>query len=464
MITYIRLTNFKSFSSISIDLRGSHGIPKKLALIYGENGAGKSNLILSILFLMQTMDTLTNQMHKNFSVNQITSLQDDEIKQKLLDLAIQERNSSLSDIIHNYWSIGNEKPMEIELGFRLNNHDGHYFASFSKQGIIKEELYGTLKEKAGILFSISQDKSFLSPSCFVTTKYKKELEEEIDKYWGKHTLMSILTYEQTRTNIPYIKNALSPVLLSIKKALQGINILCKVHYGETGRSIVLFQFLNNLEEGFTKAKDNRELLACEDMLNQYFTKLYADIKAVHYHFSKAKEGFHYTLYFDKLISGKICSVPVTMESTGTKKILEIFPLLFSYAAGQTVLVDEIDSGIHDLLMVQIMQMLLDLPAENRGQLIVSTHNTLLLDAVPPENVYVIRADANGNKKITCITEYKFRTQKNNSMRVKYLHGFYEGVPESGDLDFEELVTDTYKRIAQGEKGKVLHTEKGHNNE
>ena len=57
MLSYLRLRNFKSFSDITLDLRGSYGIPKKMAFIYGENGAGKSNLMRSMLFLSNTLKT-----------------------------------------------------------------------------------------------------------------------------------------------------------------------------------------------------------------------------------------------------------------------------------------------------------------------------------------------------------------------------------------------------------------------
>jgi len=57
MITKLRITNFKSFSDITVDFTDRNGNPKPLILIYGENGAGKSNLLLSILFFAQTLDT-----------------------------------------------------------------------------------------------------------------------------------------------------------------------------------------------------------------------------------------------------------------------------------------------------------------------------------------------------------------------------------------------------------------------
>ena len=61
MISFIELWNFKTFSHILFDLRGAHGVPKKLAFLYGENGAGKSNLIRSLLFMSQSFQTLNTR-------------------------------------------------------------------------------------------------------------------------------------------------------------------------------------------------------------------------------------------------------------------------------------------------------------------------------------------------------------------------------------------------------------------
>lgn len=43
MFEYIRLKNFKSFGDIEFNLLDKKGNPKKLILLYGENGIGKSN-------------------------------------------------------------------------------------------------------------------------------------------------------------------------------------------------------------------------------------------------------------------------------------------------------------------------------------------------------------------------------------------------------------------------------------
>ena len=74
----------------------------------------------------------------------------------------------------------------------------------------------------------------------------------------------------------------------------------------------------------------------------------------------------------------------------------------------------------------------------KGQLIVTTHNTLLLKEMEPEEVYIIVIDANGNKEICCITDYEGRTQKTHNMQAKYLRGDYEGVPYVGMIDYSDF--------------------------
>ena len=52
MLKSIKLKNFRSFGNLEANFTTKSGRPKKLIMIYGENGSGKSNLMASILFLM----------------------------------------------------------------------------------------------------------------------------------------------------------------------------------------------------------------------------------------------------------------------------------------------------------------------------------------------------------------------------------------------------------------------------
>lgn len=451
MISYIELQNFKSFSNIFFDLRGSHGIPKKIAFLYGENGSGKSNLIRSLMFICQSFDTLHNQqVLPNIEISKLDILKDEKMKEKFLSEIIRARLYSLQDLIRQNRSIGENAPMVIKVGFYHEGKDGFYSVKFNTETnseiVLEEKLYYTLNERAGLIFDICTDKVNLSPSSFPDTKYKSELLELIEKYWGKHTFISILNNERKTKNHQYFNSRLAPSLCTILRFLSQISTLYKGNDSEAGRIAIPISFLRQLDEGHIENKDDAELLAVQKFLNQCYTQLYSDIKRAYYKFEASDSGYDYELYFDKICGEKEISVPISLESTGTKKILDLFPLIFSSTLGTTVFADEVDSGIHDLLMQDIVKILQEsLDETKEGQFIATTHNTLLLDNLEPENVYVLKTDVLGNKEISCITDYP-RTHKNNSIRHRYLTGIYQGIPEVGYLDFKELVDDTMREV------------------
>ena len=49
MFEYVKLKNYKSFGDVEFNLLDKNSVPKKLILIYGKNGVGKSNLASSFL-------------------------------------------------------------------------------------------------------------------------------------------------------------------------------------------------------------------------------------------------------------------------------------------------------------------------------------------------------------------------------------------------------------------------------
>ena len=51
-----------------------------------------------------------------------------------------------------------------------------------------------------------------------------------------------------------------------------------------------------------------------------------------------------------MIGGQIKSIPSRLESDGTRRILNQFDTIIGSLLGETVILDEIDNGIHDVLM------------------------------------------------------------------------------------------------------------------
>lgn len=457
MISYLHLKNFKSFSDIFLDLRGAHGIPKHVAFIYGENGAGKSNLMLALLFVLQSLETIGNQesvkKFMEFKEEILKESDDDnssEIKHKLLNELARRSFFSLSDILKRYKMFNSVEPLVVEVGFYVNNHNGVYRLECSNDRVISESLNYQIEKRTGTVFSIDRNHdAMLSPKVFFDKNYCAELLENIDKYWGKHTFLAILQDEIEKKNRSYIEKKIRKNLLEIITWFSGLAVWHKGGQGEFVRINLPDGLLYELDSGRIKKKNDIKLKISEDILNQFFTQTYSDIKRAYYVIEPMKQGFHYELHFEKMIEGNMIDIPISQESTGTQKLLTIFPFLV-VGFEKVVCVDEIDSGIHDLLMKVLIENLIDI---TQGQLIVTTHNTLLLESLPHNNIYVISIDANGSKKIVCLKDYPERIQKTNNVRHKYLRGDYGGIPMTEFVDFYHI-----KELVQ--KAQTSHNVKG----
>ena len=193
--------------------------------------------------------------------------------------------------------------------------------------------------------------------------------------------------------------------------------------------------LADLKSGVISKNKIDEIKKYENVLNIFFTQAYADIKSVKYVIEEKDDKIRYKLFFNKMIGGTLKSIPIELESEGTKKIIEEFDTLIGAIMGETVIIDEIDNGIHDLLMKNII---LSIKDEITGQLIITTHNTLLLEILPKECIYILSADYEGNKYINSIKEYGITIQKNHNARDLYFKGLFGGIPTTSYVDFEEI--------------------------
>ena len=140
------------------------------------------------------------------------------------------------------------------------------------------------------------------------------------------------------------------------------------------------------------------------------------------------------------IAGIERGIPVEDESSGIKKLLSLFPSLMSCALGSVTFIDELDSGIHDKMVRDLISQAMDAIG---GQLVVTTHNTSLLETLDPRHVFVIRVDSEGYKEISSFNDIA-KTQGNNNNRIRYGNGLFGGIPLIRDLDLKGIAEDLGK--------------------
>ena len=436
MFTYVKAKNFKSLKDIEFNLNKTKTKTNQFISIYGENGSGKTNIVELFKLLQQSImsratDIAMNKMPKEFW--KIQEEMSDQLPTEIRQIF------QLSFNLKEYRMLDEEEATEIEYGFKINNKDGFYYIKFDDE-IIEEKLYYMAGKQRAYLFQINKENNKitknLNKNIFINEKYNEELIDGIDKYWGKYTFLSLLSFETIEKNKDYIDNNISKNIIEVIDRVW----LMTVHVDKGALKIMPDGFvkvrkLNNIQKGIVKKDKLPEIKKYENVLNIFFTQAYADIKEVKYEINEKEDRIHYELYFNKMIGGQIKSIPSRLESDGTRRILNQFDTIIGSLLGETVIIDEIDNGIHDVLMKNIIVSIKD---EITGQLIITTHNTLLLEVLPKENIYILSTDRNGNKTINSIKEYGIKIQKNNNARDLYFKGVFGGIPTTNYIDFEEI--------------------------
>ncbi len=119
------------------------------------------------------------------------------------------------------------------------------------------------------------------------------------------------------------------------------------------------------------------------------------------------------------------------ESSGTRNLLFLTgPVLDILKKGLTLVIDELDTSLHTLLVRELVR-LFHRPEVNTGgaQLIFTTHDTSLLDALDlfrRDQVWFVEKDKDQASTLVALAE--FSPRKNEALERGYLMGRYGGVP------------------------------------
>ena len=193
-----------SFKDVTFDLRNGSKGAKKFVSVYGENGSGKSNFVNSINLLRRSIDSFEMLVNTD-KIRELA--QDKELPEGLLEMVIGGTN--ILRLTDSCRMIECDEETSVEYGFQIDGHEGYYILSFGERFIYEKLYYFTGKQR-GVLFEIEMNEGKISPAfsnkLFINKKVEEEICDEINKYWGKHTFLSILNKERNEKNEQYIKD------------------------------------------------------------------------------------------------------------------------------------------------------------------------------------------------------------------------------------------------------------------
>jgi predicted ATPase len=419
MFMNIRLKNFMSFKDIDVSFGST--TPLNYALFYGENGAGKTNLIQSISFLRESATTLKAE----------AIIQKGKFPEECEPFPMPNL-SKICEEVRTYGSKGN---MLAHYEMIINGSRAEYEMEFADNALVHEILKVKLKRKIGVLFEISNDggkiAKYLWDGFITDPAFQTEMCSKIDRLWGKHSFLAILNREYLENNQKYLDDRVHKAK-EVIRYIEAIRINVKPIISDL--RVCRYSFSGDLEQGVATDEDLKALDAYGKALKKFFRRIYHNVIDVYYSKTPVENGNRYDLMFRRKLDGDTVDVPSVRESFGTRKLVQMFQTLVGCASGQVAFIDEIDSGIHDKLIQDLLpQVLQDID----GQLIITTHNTGLLKKVAPKNVFVIDIDAEGFKKISKFSS-EIKTMANNNNQNRYMNNAVGGVPYVGTVDLKSI--------------------------
>jgi predicted ATPase len=134
-------------------------------------------------------------------------------------------------------------------------------------------------------------------------------------------------------------------------------------------------------------------------------------------------------------NGSVVPLDMAEESDGTQRLLNLLPALyFAQNNSGVYFIDEIDRSMHPVLVRKLFEFFLKNCTSEKRQIIVTTHesNLLDLDLLRRDEIWFVEKDQSARTHLYSLTDFKVR--KDLQIRKGYLEGRFGGIPFLGELD------------------------------
>lgn len=128
--------------------------------------------------------------------------------------------------------------------------------------------------------------------------------------------------------------------------------------------------------------------------------------------------------------GELVDFGFDEESSGTRRLLDLAPMLVDVDDRRVYIVDELDRKLHPILAYQFVKAFLD---NTDLQLIFTTHNTHLmsLDLLRRDEIWFVQKRDDGSSDLYSLAELKVRPDLN--IKKGYLSGRFGAIPFLGNV-------------------------------
>lgn len=138
--------------------------------------------------------------------------------------------------------------------------------------------------------------------------------------------------------------------------------------------------------------------------------------------------------FHPKLDGTEAKFEIRQESDGTQRVIDLLPAFLELAAPgsrKVFVIDEVDRSLHTLLTKRLIEAYLaSCSAQTRAQLLMTTHDLLLMDQhlLRRDEMWIAERERTGQSTLTSFADYK-DVRYDKDIRKSYLQGRLGGVPK-----------------------------------
>jgi AAA15 family ATPase/GTPase len=405
----------------------------RFSALYGANASGKSNFINALDF---SQKVIVNGIPKGF-----TQKYNRTMEQNKNNVSHFEFEIKVDDKFYNYGfeillsenSITKEWLYEINqdsssMIFSRNLSEKEYLIGryFKDDEIIKRlQIYfdDTKTDESALFLSVmNRDKTELykvKSELTIFSKIYKWFKYDLDINYPDRPF-SNYSYFMTKSNTEEICNAIN----KFSTGITNFKIIDAKREDLTIPDNVLKRVHNDIEKRIIHAK--KEALP----LSQVGAFIRGDKDFYIFEVDDNSNIITKTIEFEHDTYGtfNICE-----ESDGTRRILELVEILFAENNNKVYVIDEIDRSLHPLLTYRFIESYLNSLDKKNIQLIVTTHESRLLnlDLLRRDEIWFVNKNSNGESKLYSLEQFNERFDKR--IDKSYLLGRYNAIP-----NFEEV--------------------------
>lgn len=133
--------------------------------------------------------------------------------------------------------------------------------------------------------------------------------------------------------------------------------------------------------------------------------------------------------------GQLIPLPLNEESDGTRRLLHLVPALHHLrSTSATFFIDEIDRSLHPLLAARFLASFLEAGATGASQVIITTHESSLLDQdlLRRDEIWFAEKNQLAMTQLYSLTDFPVR--QDQPLRKHYLQGRFGAVPFLGNVE------------------------------